>query len=143
MLNISVVPSNNFIDTDQVKREIEIQELCKVNEGDTLDKVYAKLNEKFINEIIDLEIERQRGDVSSSQIRCPTCGNCAAGGSAMQNMQQFLLIGEGDIVKKPNYPNKVENSIKQRSERDNILRKSTDLKAASNSTIGVVKPIRR
>ena len=32
--------------------------MCRAEQPGNLDKVYSKLNEKFINEIIDLESER-------------------------------------------------------------------------------------
>lgn len=70
MVNISLIPSGYYSENDTIKREIEVQNLCKVKDNETLDTIYSKLNEKFINEIIDLESERQKVDQSPSEAKC-------------------------------------------------------------------------
>ena len=72
MLNLSIAP----LEENKLKREIEIQQMCKVESGDTLNNIYSKLNEKFINEIIDQESLRPKFDGNSPQVKCPTCGGC-------------------------------------------------------------------
>jgi hypothetical protein len=37
MLNVTIVPNGTHPENDLLKRDIEIQEMCKVKEGQTLD----------------------------------------------------------------------------------------------------------
>lgn len=90
MVNIQILPSNDIKDKLWPKREQQLYKLCNVDDNSNLEDIYSSLNEKFINEIIDIESDRNR--------HVPGCQAC---GKKENNKQQFLLIGEGDIVVKP------------------------------------------
>ena len=72
----------------------EIQKMCAIKSN--FEDVYSGLNEKYINEIIDQESEKQKKPC------CPTCGRNEPSNSiaGSDQVSSFLLIGENEIKKK-------------------------------------------
>jgi len=54
MVSINVIPHGAQSVEARKIREYQIRQMCKVDDNESnLDETYSKLNEKFINEIID------------------------------------------------------------------------------------------
>ena len=98
MIAMQVLPSGKHLPQQKAGRLTEIEQMCKP-QNQSFEDAYSKLNERFINEIIDQESERQRGREQEGD-RCPTCGSTKSTGEARgpeQDEQNFLLIGESSF----------------------------------------------
>ena len=98
MISMQVQPSGRHVPELKAGRLAEIERMCQP-QNQSFEDAYSKLNERFINEIIDQESERQRGREQEAG-RCPTCGSSKSAREsrgAEQDEQNFLLIGESSL----------------------------------------------
>jgi hypothetical protein len=70
MINVSIVPSNEVTVKHKQMRQNKLKTICDISQMKNLESVYSQLNEKFINEIIDIESDRTK----FQSVRCSQCG---------------------------------------------------------------------